>query len=101
MKAIPIQVSLEQISRFCGKWKIIEFSLFGSILRQDFGPDSDVDVLVAFAPDHGWSLFDWVEMIDELKAMFGREVDLVARSGLKNPFRRQEIMRTRQVMYAA
>jgi predicted nucleotidyltransferase len=59
-----------------------------------------VDVLVSFDPDIPWSLFDWIDMIDELKEIFGREVDLVEKSGLRNPFRRREILQNRQVVYA-
>jgi predicted nucleotidyltransferase len=96
-----IPVDRERIIAFCRKWRITEFSLFGSVLRDDFRPDSDVDVLLQFAPDHPWSLFDVMDMEDELKAMFGRDVDLVMKGGLRNPFRRAEILRTRQVVYAS
>lgn len=75
--------------------------LFGSVLRPDFRPDSDIDVLITFEPDVPWSLYDWVDMIEELEAMFGRGVDLVESSGLRNPFRRKEILATQQVIYAA
>jgi len=74
---------------------------FGSVLSDAFRPDSDVDVLVELQPEHGLTLYDWVDMIDELKAIFGRDVDLVAKGGLKNPFRRKEILRTAKVIYAA
>jgi hypothetical protein len=91
----------EPIEAFCRRWKVTEFSLFGSALRDDFGPQSDVDVLVRFEKDAGWSLFDLVDMQDELKAIFGREVHLVEAEALRNPFRRDEIMRTREVLYAS
>jgi len=91
----------EPIEAFCRRWKVTEFSLFGSALRGDFGPQSDVDVLVRFDKDAGWSLFDLVDMQDELKAIFGREVHLVEVEGLHNPFRRAEILRTREVIYAS
>jgi predicted nucleotidyltransferase len=97
---LPIHLDLEKIEDFCRRWKIAEFSLFGSVLREDFGPESDVDVLVSFGPDVPWSLFDWIDMIDELKEIFGCEVDLVEKSGLRNPFRRKEILENRQVVYA-
>jgi predicted nucleotidyltransferase len=96
-----INVPAAQVEAFCRKWRITEFALFGSVLREDFGPDSDVDVLVTFAPDHGWGLYELVDMQDELEVLFGRKVDLVMRGGLTNPFRRHEILRTRQVLYAA
>lgn len=95
-----IPIDRDQIAEFCRRWKIQEFALFGSVLRDDFGPDSDVDVLVAFEPDAPWSLFDLVDMEDELKTMFGHEVDLVSKRGLRNPFRRHEIFTTREVIYA-
>ena len=74
-------------------------SLFGSVLRDDFTPESDVDVLVSFDPDATWSLWDLTEMRDELVALVGRPVDLVEREGLRNPFRRDKIMQTRKVIY--
>lgn len=99
-----IAVSKEQIADFCRRWKIVEFALFGSILRRDFRPESDIDVLVTFAPDAGWSLLDHVEMQDELKTLFGRNVDLVSRRGIersRNAIRRKEILDSAEVVYAA
>jgi uncharacterized protein len=96
-----LKVSPAQIAEFCQRWKITEFALFGSVLRDDFRPNSDVDVLVTFSPDPGWSLFDWVDMKDDLKALFGREVDIADKQGLKNPYRRHEILKTCQVIYAS
>lgn len=98
---IPIDIPQEKIAEFCRKWKIREFALFGSVLREDFGPESDVDVLVTLEPDTPWSLFEWVDMIEELKSIFGREVDLVEKTTLRNPFRRYEILNNMQVIYAA
>ncbi len=90
-----------KIEDFARKWRVEEFSLFGSVLRDDFRPDSDVDVLVRLGAKTELSLFDWVEMIRELKLMFGREVDLIEESGLRNPFRRKGILETRKVIYAS
>jgi predicted nucleotidyltransferase len=75
-------------------------ALFGSVLRDDFNPDSDIDVLVSFSPEAQWSLWDFPQMQDELKAIFGREVDIVEKDALKNPFRRHSILTTKQVLYA-
>ena len=75
--------------------------MFGSVFRSDFQDDSDVDVLIRFADDARWSLFDWVEMLDELKEIFGRDVDLLEQSALRNPIRRREILRTRKLIYAS
>ena len=96
-----VPVPAEKIEAFCRKWKVVEMALFGSVLREDFRPDSDVDVLVTFAPDDGWSLWDLIDMRDELREMFGREVDLVEKKNLVNPFRRHAILSTKQVIYAA
>ena len=94
-----LPISADDIGEFCRRWKIRRWSLFGSVLREDFNPHSDVDVLVAFRSDAEWSLWDWIEMIGELKQLFGRDVDLVEEPGLRNPFRRHEILRTRKVVY--
>ena len=99
--SIAMAIDSDEIAAFCRRWHIAEFSLFGSVLRDDFGPESDVDVLVAYAPDAAWSLWDHLDAQQELSALFGREVDLVTMGGLKNPFRRQEILATREVIYAA
>ena len=89
------------LATFCQRWKIAELSLFGSVLRDDFGPASDVDVLVSFAPDAEHTLFHLVELRDELQSLFGRPVDVVEARTLRNPFLRHEIMRARRVVYAA
>lgn len=96
-----IDIPMDKIEAFCKKWKVNELSLFGSVLRDDFRPDSDVDVLVSLEENAGWDLYDWVNMIDELKIIFGREVDLVSKKGLRNPFRRHNILATHEVIYAA
>ena len=96
-----IPIDHQRIAEFCRKWRITEFALFGSVLRDDFGPDSDVDVLVTFALDAPWSLWDLVDIRDELMRVFGRDVDLVSKRALKNPYRRHAILTTRQVVYAA
>jgi predicted nucleotidyltransferase len=101
MGQLKIPVPEERIRDFCQKWKVVELSVFGSALRDDFHPDSDVDVLVSFAKDAEWSLYDWVDMIAELREVFGRDVDLLSTQALRNPFRRHEILRTRARLYAA
>jgi len=98
---LRIQVEPERIANFCRKWKIAELALFGSALREDFRPDSDVDVLVVFHDDAAWDLFDWVDMIEELKGIFGRDVDLVDKTAIRNPFRRHHILTHHEVIYAA
>jgi len=96
-----ITIDRARIEDFCRKWRVKEFSIFGSALRDDFGPDSDVDVLVDLEEDAPWSLFEWVDMIDELKEIFKRDVDLVEKGAIRNPFRRHYILRTHEVVYAA
>lgn len=96
-----IEVKPDQIAAFSRKWKIKELALFGSVLREDFSPDSDVDILVTFDSDASWSLFDWPDMMDELKAIFDREIDLVEKAGLRNPYRRHAILTNREVIYVA
>jgi len=91
----------DALAAFCRKWRIRELSLFGSALREDFGPESDLDFLVSFEPDAGWDLFDLITMKDELESHFGRRVDLVEKEALRNPWRKYEILRTREVVYAA
>ena len=94
----------QKVKDFCTKWKISEFALFGSVLREDFRPDSDIDVLVTFAPDGEWSIFDLVEMEDELKIIFDRDVDLVLRPSIersKNIYRRDHILNSARTVYVA
>lgn len=104
-QVIPkIGTPLHKIEEFCQKWKISEFALFGSILRDDFTPESDVDVLVAFLPEARYSLFDMVHMENELREIFGRNVDLVEKEAIqrsKNYIRRKNILTSLQVLYAA
>ena len=98
--AVPVPV--ERIAAFCRKWGITEFSLFGSVLRDDFRPDSDVDVLVTFHPGGGYTFETLPDLLDELSALFGgRAIDLVEKPLLTNPFRRHAILTSRQVIYAA
>ena len=96
-----LPLPLEAIEAFCRKWRIEELALFGSVLRDDFSSGSDVDVLVTFSPDAQLSLWDFVEMKAELAEILHRRVDLVSKGGLRNPFRRHEILNTRQIVYAA
>ena len=100
---MAMQVRFDQfaLEAFCRKWKVTELSLFGSVLRADFNPDSDVDVLVTFADDAPWTLLDIVEMIEELRGIFGRDVDLVEKEAIRNPFRRHAILNSYEVVYAA
>jgi predicted nucleotidyltransferase len=96
-----LDIDRQEIREFSRRWRVKELSLFGSVLREDFGPESDVDVLVSFEPGAPWTLWDLSRMREELEGIFGREVDLVEQEGLKNPFRRRAILTTKRLIYAA
>lgn len=101
MKQPKIDIPLDQIKAFCRKWKIKQFALFGSVLREDFRPDSDVDVLVTFEPDGNFDFDERMKMQEEIEGIFGRKVDLVEKRLIRNPFRRYDILTTKEVVYAA
>jgi predicted nucleotidyltransferase len=99
-----LRVSKETIAEFSRKWKITEFALFGSVLREDFRPDSDVDVLVTFSPDSDWGVEHLLDMKEELEALFGRTVDLVEKRLVeesRNYIRRKHILSHMEAVYAA
>jgi predicted nucleotidyltransferase len=100
MKSQNFTLPQKEIEEFCKRWRITEFSVFGSVLRDDFRPDSDIDVLVSIDPEAKIGLFELIDMKLELEKMFKRPVDLVEKEGLRNPYRRQEILSTAQVVYA-
>lgn len=100
---MPI-LPLEEIERFCEKWKIVEFSIFGSVLRDDFGPDSDVDVMVTFSEAAKTSLFDLDSVESELAQILKRKVDLVDKRSIEasdNYIRRNHILSSSRVLYVA
>ena len=96
-----VQLDREALSAFCRRWRIRELSLFGSALRDDFSPESDLDFLISFETDAGWDLWDLSDMHDELASLTGREVDIVIREALRNPYRRKEILSNREIIHAA
>jgi predicted nucleotidyltransferase len=101
---IQIVVRKDRIAAFCQKWKITELALFGSVLREDFRPDSDVDVLVTFSPDSDWGVDHLLDMKEELEALFGRAVDLVEKRLVeesRNYIRRKHILSHMEAVYAA
>lgn len=104
MISLPIPWPEKEIDAFCEKWLISELSLFGSILREDFHPDSDVDFLVTFQPKSKWGLFDRVAMQRELTELLNREVDLIRKRGIErshNHIRRNNILSTAKVIYTS
>ena len=103
MNKYGITIPRKKIAEFCRRRQVVEFSLFGSVLRDDFRPDSDVDVLVTFAPDAQVSLFDLVDMQFELETIFKRKVDLVEKQAVIescNYIRRKSILANTRVVYA-
>jgi len=104
MAKAHIDIPKEKIVEFCKKWNVREFSLFGSVLRDDFRPDSDIDAIVDFMPDSTHTLFNLVDMTEELEKIFGRKVDLLTRSGVeasRNYIRRKEILSSLEVLYVS
>jgi len=100
MENMKLSFPKEEIMEFCQKWRVTEFAIFGSALRDDFSAFSDIDVLVSFADTAEITLFDLAQMQIELERLFNRPVDLVEKAALRNPYRRREILATAQVMYA-
>ena len=99
-----IAIPTDGIAAFCERWQVTELALFGSVLRDDFRPESDIDVLIAFREEARHTLFDMVHMEEELKALFGREVDLVTGAGIersRNHLRRRAILESVETIYAA
>lgn len=100
MAESQIAIPQDQIVAFCRRNQIRSFSLFGSVLREDFAPDSDIDVLVEFDPEARIGFMALARMQRELADLLGRQVDLVPRDGLK-PRIRDRVLDSAQVLYAA
>ncbi|GAB4429288.1 MAG: nucleotidyltransferase family protein [Anaerolineae bacterium] len=101
---VRIALPMEALERFCRRWQIEELALFGSVLRDDFCPDSDIDLLVTFAAGSERSLDDLITMQEEIEAIFGRPVDLVNRRAVeesRNYIRRRAILRSARTIYVA
>ena len=96
-----VHLDKDALAAFCRKWRIRELSIFGSALRDDFGPESDLDFLVSFEREANWDLWDLVTMREDLVAIAGRDVDMVVKEALRNPYRRKEILSNREVIHAA
>ncbi len=104
MNTVKIKIPKSKVADFCKRWSVSEFAIFGSALRSDFRPDSDVDILVSFAPNAKISLFEMARMQDELKTIFGRDVDLISKRGVetsRNYLRRKAILESAQVIHVA
>jgi uncharacterized protein len=103
MTITAIDLPLEKIAEFCHQWQVTELALFGSVLRDDFRPDSDIDVMVQFHPEAHPTFSTLDQMEAELKTIFDRDIDLITRQGIeasRNYLRRHEILSSAQVIYA-
>ena len=97
-----IDIPRDEIAAFCKRWQVTELALFGSVLRDDFGPESDVDVLARFEEEARHTLFDLDRMEEELATVFGRKVDLVSWRGVEqsqNYIRRKAILQSTETIY--
>ena len=102
--ASRIDVPMNAIEALCKRWQVEELALFGSALRDDFGPESDIDILIRFKTQRTPGLFGVAEMEREFGDLFGRRVDLVTRAAIetsRNYIRRKAILESAQVVYAA
>ncbi len=103
MRTLTTEIPVDEIAEFCRRWKIREFALFGSALRDDFRLDSDLDILIDFDVDAKWGLLEHVQMQQELQTLLQRKVDLITKYALEqsqNWLRRQEILDTAQVLFS-
>jgi len=103
MNNVLISLPSDKIASFCRRWKALELAIFGSALREDFSPESDLDFLISFAPDADWGLLEHMQMQQELRDLLQRNVDLVSRRAIEqsqNWIRRKEILTTAQVLFS-
>jgi predicted nucleotidyltransferase len=101
MKLPKFELDDQSIQELAKRYRIIELSLFGSALRNDFSDRSDLDFLVVFSDDVDYSYFDLMEVKESLEKATNRRVDLIEKDSIKNPYRRKEILETAKVIYAA
>ena len=97
-----LDLPIDKIANFCQRWQVIEFALFGSVLRDDFRPDSDIDIMVQFHPDAHPTLVTLDQMEAELQTIFHRDIDLITRQGIessRNYLRRNAILSSAQTVY--
>ena len=96
-----VPIPRDELEALCRRWKVRRLSLFGSVLRDDFGPDSDIDVLVEFEPDARIGFFGLARMQRELEALFGgRSVDLLT-PGFLSPYIKDRVLQSASLQYAA
>jgi hypothetical protein len=103
MSHFMVEIPAAEIAEFCRRWRIHELAVFGSALREDFGPESDVDFLVEFSAGADWGLLDHVRMQGELETLVQRGVDLVTKRAVErspNWLRRNEILNSARVVFS-
>jgi len=104
MAPMNLGVEMERIADFCRRWKINRLAIFGSAVRGELRPGSDIDLLVTFRSDADWTMFDHFTMEEELSRLLGREVDLISVRAVEenpNPITRREILDSARQIYAA
>ncbi|MEL6223279.1 MAG: nucleotidyltransferase domain-containing protein [Cyanobacteria bacterium J06626_14] len=97
-------ITAAELTDFCQRWDIAELSLFGSVLRNDFRSDSDIDILISYFPGKTKSLLELVKIKYELEALCSRDVDVMTKKSIeqsRNKFRRREILGSAQIIYVA
>lgn len=102
--ALRLELDPDGVSAFCTRWKVAELAVFGSVTRDDFRADSDLDVLVSPEPGVIWSLMDLGAMREDLIELSGRPVDLLVRRAVEespNWIRRKAILDSAEVVFAA
>src|SRR5215470_7071084 len=101
MQKNGIFLNYNDVILLCKKYNINELSIFGSSIRDDFSQNSDVDILVSFDNNSEITLFDIMDLEKEFSQLVKREVDIVEKEALKNPIRKNKILSTREIIYAA
>ena len=101
MAQVHIDFDRKKIEELARRWNIIRIQLFGSVLRDDFNPQSDIDVLVRFLCGVKVDLMDFIDIQSEFEAVFGRQIDLVEEGSIRNPYRQKNIDQNKEVIYAA
>ena len=101
---LKVEVDRSRLTALCRRWNIVELSVFGSAVRDDFNPDSDIDVLIKFAPGYGMNFDNRADLTDEITAFFERKADVVDFNGLlksDNYIRRNHILKNLVTVYVA
>jgi len=96
-----IFLNYNDVIKLCEKYFVVELSIFGSSLRDDFTQNSDVDILVSFEQNSKVTLFDIIELENEFSKLLNRKADIVEKESLKNPIRKNKILAAREIIYAA